>query len=257
MSTLGEELSRLIPNEGLVLIAGGIGSGKSCLGYSILEHLHATEPSRSIFVFNFPAAKASLLPDYITTIYSVEFPEGSIVLIDEAYLTFYSKDHANSINRFMDKFAGLVRQKNILAIFITQTTRKLVLATMSSIQLALLKCPDIMMTKFDRAELRKLWTLVLRAFRPLSSEKRQRSTYVISLDYEGFVQESNSQPSFWNDGLSRVWRDVSLAVADVPTVIAKDEKPEIEVFLCTSCGRFAYMLDGKCEYCNTKREPAD
>ena len=92
---------------------------------------------------------------------------------DEAYLSFYSKDHGSDINKYMDIFAGLAAQKGILILFITQTTRKLSLAQVSGVQVVLLKRPDVMITKLDRSELRKTMTTAMPAFRALAQDHRQ------------------------------------------------------------------------------------
>ena len=126
---VSEKLMSLVPDPGLVLIAGGIRSGKSCLGYGILEAIHAREPERALYSFYFPGEKEGLLPEWIVPIEDENFPEGSAVIADEAYIPFYSKEHTSASNKFMDKFSGLAGQKNILAIFVPQTTRKLSLST--------------------------------------------------------------------------------------------------------------------------------
>lgn len=127
-SVVSAQLLGLVPESGLVLTAGGIGSGKSCLNYGILESIHVREPGRPCFVFGLPEERAGLLPPWLQRTDSEEFAEGSAVLADEAYMAFYAKDHMTERNRFVDLFSGLARQKGILALYITQTTRKLTLA---------------------------------------------------------------------------------------------------------------------------------
>ncbi len=207
---LSPKLVEVIPKEGLVLTAGGIRSGKSCLVYGILEHCHEEDPERKIYAYNFPQEKAEHLPEWIEPIYTEDFPEGSVVIADEAYLSFYAKDHGSDINRYMDIFAGLAAQKGILILFITQTTRKLSLAQVSGVQVVLLKRPDVMMTKLDRSELRKLLTSGMEAFRSLEGDQRQAAVYVVSFDFEGIIVEANTPPAFWTEELSRAWQGVSL-----------------------------------------------
>lgn len=204
-------LFRCLPSSGIVLIAGGIGSGKSVLSYGILENHHQRDPARLIYVYNFPKKKSQLLPPYIKPTNNPEFPDGAVVLADEAYFAFYSKDHANDLNRFMDQFSGLVRQKEILTVFVTQSTRKLTLATVSGVQAMLLKCPDIMMVRLDRPELRPMWRDALEEFRKLSVKDRQAATYVVSMSYEGLILKGNSPPVFWSKELSQAWEGVKIA----------------------------------------------
>lgn len=207
---INETLAAIIPKAGLVLTGGGIRTGKSCLVYSIAERLHLEDPQRPVFAYNFPRGKADTLPEWIKPIDTEDFPDGSIVLADEAYMSFYAKDHSNEVNRYMDIFSGLAGQKDILIIFVTQTFRKLTLATVSSVQVVLLKCPDVMMAKLDRSELRKMTAEALKAFRELPAEERQQALYIVSMDYEGLLEKANTPPEFWTEELSKAWQGVSL-----------------------------------------------
>jgi len=244
---ISPKLTEVIPREGLVLTAGGIRSGKSCLVYGILEHCHDEDPERKIYAYNYPKEKAEFLPDWIEAIDTEDFPEGSVVIADEAYLSFYSKDHGSDINKYMDVFAGLAAQKGILILFITQTTRKLSLAQVSGVQVVLLKRPDVMMTKLDRSELRKIMTAALEGFRALEPDQRQAAVYVVSFDFEGIITEANTPPEFWTEELSRAWQGVSLLEGAKPSegnwhgtpydklTCCEDECPQPAAGVCDCC----------------------
>ena len=234
-----------LPKVGLILVAGGIGWGKSTLAYGILEEIHQVQPGREIFAYNFPPQKAHLLPDWIRPTFEEEFPDGAAVIADEAYFAFYAKDHSNELNRFMEKFAGLARQKGILTLFVTQATRKLTLAQVAGGQALLLKCPDIMMARLDRAELRSLMRDALDEFRKLPQNERQEATYVLTLDHEGMMERTNSPPSFWSEQLSRAWEGVSLTE---PTPL------NTNYVICKRCHKDKQQfLDGYCQECWEKR----
>ena len=91
MKVLSKQLYGAIPDVGMGLICGGTGGGKSCLAYGIMESIHVETPDRRIFVYNFPAEKAHLLPDWIERTDDENFPENAAVLADEAYFKFYAK----------------------------------------------------------------------------------------------------------------------------------------------------------------------
>jgi len=258
--SIARELLDILPQEGIILIAGGIGQGKSCLGYGIAEDL-SQQDDRPIYAFNFPQAKINLLPKFITPIYDENFPEHSIVIADEAYFAFYAKDHTSEANKFMDKFSGLARQKGILTIFITQTTRKLSLAAVSGVQVMLIKCPDVMMVDLDRGQLRKRLTSALNLFTKLDAGNRQSATYVRSIDFTGLINNSNTPPSFWTEGLSRAWEDVDIREVESTPVKTSTQKglqkllikQVIPSKICPTCGREAYDIleDQTCELCRT------
>ncbi len=209
------KLSKYIPKKsGLCIIGGGIGSGKSCLAYGILEYLSVISPNRHIFVYGFPKTKQDKLPVWIRTITNMEFPEDSIVLIDEAYIQFHSRNSSTSINKFIDLFTGLVRQKNIFCIFISQSFRKLDIGILTSAQLVLIKKPPILQVKMDRSELRSILSDSLQDFQAARSSGLdiQSCTYVISNDEDfiGMLYDTNKPPSFWTDDLSRAWKGINL-----------------------------------------------
>ncbi len=213
------DLARLIPDFGLVTIIGAIGAGKSALAYAILEYKHAIRPDIPVYVFGFPKDSEQSLPDWIDILDNEEFPEGSIVLIDEAYISFHSRESMKKSNKFIDLFAGLARQKDILAIFITQTFRKLDISIVTSSSLILIKPIVQSQVKTDRGAMKVFLTSAYKCF---SEAKKKgvnvnRSVYVISNsikdDFEGFIEYANGLPSFWSSDLSKAWKGVSLKEA--------------------------------------------
>lgn len=238
----------LVPVKGMVLAGGGIGSGKSCLVYGIVQQLHQNDPGRAVYCYNFPQDKVHLLPDFIGVTNDEEFPEGAIVVADEAYQKLYAKDHANELNRFMDVASGLARQKGILTFFITQTMRKLTLATVSGVQLTLLKCPDAMATLLDRAELRKLQQGALDAFLAVPPEEEQSATFVFDRRHKELLRGTNVPPWFWTEELSCAWQGVSLRQPTELLLGEKKEQPP-QAYLCQGCNGWSYFTDGICERC--------
>ncbi|RLB10377.1 MAG: hypothetical protein DRG27_03155 [Deltaproteobacteria bacterium] len=212
---LSPTLIKLLPRTGLCLIAGGIGSGKSCLAYGILEYMHVRYPRRKIAVFGFPEDKVKTLPDWIIPLYDDEFPDGSVVLIDEAYIQFHSRESMSERSKFIDLFSGLVRQKDIFGIFISQTFRKLDIGILSSAQLVLIKKPPLLQVKMDRSEIRNILTEALECFKQAAKKgyDPHKCVYAISneKDFIGFIVNSNFPPTFWSEKLSKPYRGVKLS----------------------------------------------
>ena len=196
-----------IPKQGLILIIGSIGSGKSALAYSILEEAY-NKWGKPSYVLNMPTEKQHLLPNYIMPVED-DFPENSIVLSDEAYLSYGSRFSMSERNKFINAFTGLVRQKGILGIFVTQTARKLDVGIVSSAQVLLIKRPSILQMKLDRSELKGILSEALSYFKK-SKVDSKKSVYCISDSFEGFIENSNDVPSFWSDELSNIWAGISL-----------------------------------------------
>lgn len=197
----------LIGPTGVGLIMGDLGKGKSALGYYLLETLgnHYSKPK---FVYGLPEEKTHLVPRDIKPIYDLNFPEGSIVLVDEAYLHLDSRSSMSSPNKFINKLMGLVRQKRILVIYITTTSRRLDIGVVSSVQFLIIKKPSLLAVKMDRTQLRSILEDVLKKFKRIPKEEHQKHAYVISSDTEGFL--TNPLPEFWSEELSCVFSGINI-----------------------------------------------
>ena len=239
---VSDKMLRLIPKVGIAVILGSEGSGKSNLAYGILESLKGS--GRRLLVYGLPLEKAIYLPDYISVCPTTDFPEGSIILADEAYLQWYSRGSMSSPNKFMDVFSGLVRQKDILAIYITQFARKLDIGLVSSPRVLLIKQPSLLQMWLDRSALRPILSVASEAYKRLEREpapegskrevheieKRMTelgadtevsprcliATYVLSNRFEGKIDPSNYSPTFWSENLSKAWKGVSLIQEELP-----------------------------------------
>lgn len=239
---VSEEILRLVPRSGIALLLGGEGSGKSDLAYGILECLK--DGGRPLYVHGLPLQKQHLLPDYIKVSSGLDFPEEAIVLADEAHISYYSRNSMSDANKYIDTFAGLVRQKDILAIYITQFARKLELGLVSSPRVLLIKQPSLLQMRLDRSALRPILAAATAEFKKIEGAppprgaadqlrkiERQMSelgadtevsprcliaTYVVSNKYEGMIDPSNYSPSFWCEALSKAWKGVALAGEQAP-----------------------------------------
>jgi hypothetical protein len=274
-SPVSIELLRNIPSVGIALLIGSEGAGKSVLAYGILEALK--DSGRDIVNYGFPLEKSIYLPDWIKVISTFDFPEESIVIVDEAYLQFHSRDSSSGKSKFMDVFSGLVRQKDILAVYITQTTRRLDIGLVSAPRVLLIKQPSLLQMRLDRSELRPIIADASKAFHELEfrSEKKEPkqvmdirkkmselgadtmvdprclvATYVVGNRFEGLIDLSNTAPSFWSEELSKAWKGISL-LQEQPTSLLPSK-----VQLCCDCdepiiGICSCHLNG---YCKTHME---
>ena len=198
------------PDEGLHLILGRKRYGKSVLGYYLLEILYE-KTGKDCYVYGLPEEKTHLLPEFITPIYNLDLPERSIILFDEAYISFHARGSLSSINKAMDTLSGLVGQKSILALFITQQSRKLDVGVISAADGLFFKMPSMLQAKFERPEIRRLSESVYEKFKDIDGNKKIY-TYVMTDDFEGFV--TNPKPTFWTEGLSKAFEGVEIGNGD-------------------------------------------
>lgn len=198
------------------LITGKRGSGKSALGYWLLEYL-SDEYNLVASVFGLPDEKKHLLPDSILHLDNLDnLPEESVILFDEAHLKFYSRRFKDDSNEVMDQLITISRQKSQILIFATHESRKLDKNVVSSVDAVILKEPGLFQREFERRELRNITDKALNAFESYDKKDRERYAYVYSSEFIGMLE--NRVPSFWSEELSR-------AFAGIPLRKEKETKP--------------------------------
>jgi hypothetical protein len=192
-----------IPNSGYGIITGDIGSGKSVMGYAVLEAV-GDDRKKTKYVYCPPASLANMLPKHINITYDLsDIPNNSIILADEAYLSFYSREFQKDANKFIDKLGGIARHKDMIFVFISQMLRRLDISIVASARFLIFKKPSLLQSKFDRPEIR---SLTEKAYNEIKKVKDyHKCCYLISSDYDGIVKNSNGVPSWWNEDISKCY----------------------------------------------------
>jgi DNA-binding NarL/FixJ family response regulator len=186
----------------VVLVLGKRGSGKSGLGYRLLELFrYVAQP----YVVGAPQAARSLLPEWIRMAPSLEeAPPKSIVLIDEAYLAYHARGSMARESKAMSQLLNLSRQRQQTLIFVSQEARQVDKNIASSANAVIFKDLGILQLEFDRPELTKLAGQAKAAFAGVTGDKRGRAyVYAPDHDFQGLLE--NRLPTFWKPGLSRLF----------------------------------------------------
>lgn len=191
----------------VVMLTGKRGGGKSATGYYLLQYAHE-ELGLKCYVKGLPESKAKYLPDFINLIppHQADLPDEAAIFLDEAAIYYYARDFKNDLNKAIDTLITVSRHKKQLLIFATHFSRKIDVNIITDVDLLGFKQPGLMHTKFERRELRGLVKHVYNEFLK-KPEPRQRYTYVISDDYEGFVV--NPKPEFFTEELSHAFAGIS------------------------------------------------
>lgn len=197
----GEFLSfekRLHQKSMIIAIAGKRGSGKSTLGFRLLENINA-KTKRPCFVLG---VEQNVLPAWINSVSDVsEVKNNGIVLVDEGALSFSSRNSMSKKNKELGELMAIARHKNLSLILVTQNTGMLDKNVLNLTDAILLKKGSLLQSKMERAAIRKMYETAEESFSKVSKEKQISNFYIFDSDFEGLV--SASLPSFWTEKISK------------------------------------------------------
>jgi hypothetical protein len=204
---------------------GKRGSGKSALGYRILELFRY---KATPYVLGMPAQSQSLLPDWIGVAESLDdIPPNSIAVIDEAYLHYHSRESLKARSIEMSRVVNLSRHKNQTLLFVTQEARQIDRNVTSQANVIVFKELGILQLRFDRRELNDIAIKAKQALADATGDKRKWS-YVYSPDTDFIGLLEISLATFWSPRLSRAFATVEPAsggrFANAPTKEVKIAK---------------------------------
>jgi hypothetical protein len=168
-----------IIHPSVVLILGKRGSGKSALGYRLLElNRYALTP----YVLGLPKQGQKLLPDWVGIAQNLDnIVPKSIVLVDEAYLRYHSRESLAASSIEMSRVLNLSRQMEQTLIFVSQEARQVDKNIASSANVMVFKDLGMLQLEFDRPELNRIATQAKQAFEKVKGDRR-RWSYVYSPD---------------------------------------------------------------------------
>ncbi|MEM4259244.1 MAG: zonular occludens toxin domain-containing protein [Candidatus Pacearchaeota archaeon] len=188
-----------IHNDSVIaLIFGKRGSGKSALGFRLLENIHH-KTARKCFVLGVDERES--MPEWINPIEKIEdVPNGSVVLVDEGAVSFSARESMSKSNKGLSSILAIARHKNLTILFITQNTGMIDKNVLKMSDILLVKQGSLLQLEMERPEIRKFYEKAESLFEKLEGDKRQY-VYLIDSDFEGAL--SHTLPSFWTETLSK------------------------------------------------------
>lgn len=192
----------LLQDVFVVLVLGPKGSGKSGIGYWLLEILR---PHGAAYIVGAPVAASNVLPEWIGVVRSLdEIPDDSLALIDEAYLLHGSREPGSRANKGLPEIVNLSRQRNVRLIFITQDSRQLDRVVTNAADLIVFCNPTAIQASTERREIVDVAGRARDAFAGISGDRRGRAyAYSTRDDREMFL--STELASFWSEEISTLY----------------------------------------------------
>jgi hypothetical protein len=188
---------RFFEDSLIVLIFGKRGSGKSALGFKLLENIHS-KTKRKCYALDIEQDK---MPSWIKSIDDIEkVPNGGVILIDEGAISFGSRDSMSSKNKELSKLLSIARHKNLTLIFVTQNTGLIDKNVLALTDTLLIKEGSLLQMEMERKEVRKFYDKA-NNFIKFAEGNKKKYFYLIDSDFEGVL--THGLPSFWTTGLSK------------------------------------------------------
>jgi len=176
----------------IITIAGKRGSGKSTLGFRIMENINAKK-KRPCFVIG---VSQDVLPSWITSIEALED-----VKVDEGAISFSARESMKKGNKKLGKLLAIARHKDLTLILITQNTGMIDKNVLNLTDTVILKQGSLLQEKMERDVMKDLYVEANKALGKVPTRDRPKYAYVVDDEFKGLVQ--TTVPSFWNTKISK------------------------------------------------------
>jgi len=203
-----------MPNDGVLVITGHRGEGKSALAWWLAERLR-TKHKKKIAALGIPkdARKAmSKRVTHIDTVEQVSSLKPHIVVVDEAAIVANARSSMKSANVLWLKLIAVCRHKQHLLIFVNQHNRQLDVQILMDADYVLIKRPTLLHLKFCRPEFKKELKEAYDLFEKMrGAMASKKKVYVVDYHSGKTKMLTSSMPKWWNSKVSRAYSAVDLS----------------------------------------------
>lgn len=238
---------KILPEPFVALELGARGEGKTLLGHRITEiFADQGDGGRDAYIMGFPSEKEHLLPEWIEPLeISValdDWPENSIVLLNEAHHLLHARESMGAEHLDMDKLTTVSRQKDSCIVYDTQQSQRLDKNSVAAVDAILVRWPALMQERFERRAVRPIiedarealreyveihdtddYTYVERPEDEDGVEVLKKHVYVHADRFRGEYPHEIQPPEHWQEAISNAFSGVSLGSNDLGGVEAPEE----------------------------------
>jgi len=216
-------LYKALPFPGVVLVMGDRRMGKTGLAHEIASQVH--DHRGSPCVIHLPGVPDQLrkriqhlLPAWMKIVSKRdEWPNDAVVIYDEAAQTAHARRTQSGQAVELDDLIGISGQRNQLIAFISHHSRKLDVNIITEVNRIIWKKPTYAHQLFERDEVSDFTMRAYQFFDTMRGKKTWTDTtllrakklsLVLDLDTFSMKQCTNGLPAWWNDDLSRLFRNM-------------------------------------------------
>ena len=206
-----------IPSQGVLVITGHRGEGKSALGWWLAQEMqHRTK--KQVAALGIPMDARKALPkrgfgkggiNYVNDLSEVAAMKPSIVVCDEAAFIANSRNAMSRENKEWLKLIAICRHKDNLLIFIHQHSRQLDFQIMMDADLVLMKRPTLLHLRAAKAEFAPEIEQAFKLFAEMKGDTKKK-VFVVDYHYGSSSMLRAAMPKWWNDKISKSYSTVDV-----------------------------------------------
>lgn len=206
-----------IPTQGVLVITGHRGEGKSALGWWLAQEMQS-KTGKQIAAIGIPPAAQQALPKrgfgkggirYVADLSAIAALKPSIVICDEAAFMASSRRAMSRENQEWLKLIAICRHKDHLLVFIHQHSRQLDVQILMDADLVLMKRPTLLHLRAAKAEFAPEIGEAFTLFSEMSGDTRKK-VYVVDYHYGNSKMLPAKMPKWWNDKISKSYATVDI-----------------------------------------------
>ena len=166
---------------------------------------------KAVAAYCFPPPAAKVLPKWIahvsspTEVSALRKPH--IIIIDESIFHVNSRRSQSGENLDFTKLLGIIRHKDHLLIFVSQTSRQVDIQVIEGFDLVLIKAPSLLQVRSARAELRPEIEDAYNLFTSMRGDTRTK-VYMFDPHKGGTGMQTASMPTWWTARVSKAYSAV-------------------------------------------------
>ena len=219
-----------IPSNGLVVVEGQRGEGKTSLAWYIAELKRVTKKGKRVIAFGMPVQARKALPKWIThmsTLEEVSTAKPSIVIIDEAAFAANSRRAMQESNIEWLQLIAICRHKDHLLIFVSQHNRQLDVQILADADLVIMKKPSLLHLRFTRPEFKPELETAYEEFQAIKGDTRKWA-YVVDYHNGNAKMLKCKLPKFWSERISKAYSEMAIGLEAKPVAPVAEVTDGIE-----------------------------